>query len=353
MIILMEPVYYSWVHEEVNAGMLKLISGLCEEPVLYIGEREHIKCIRRLYGENTCFAEISRLLPHSEIEALNSVTYYSGLIKGVIRKYNPKHLFILGAFYPCIMAAEIVSLSSKCKFHVVLHGMVEPDNKKHHLYKMVIGFCRYMPNVDFITYSPHCRADYWKIQRKKMIFIHHPFIKADLEKKRKSRDDDTLRIGIIGACANRVSREVVARLNEMNLDSKLEFWVLSKFENRFKNTSNAKLINASFDRGQMQRIMQELDFILIPYGKDEYTMSASGVLWDAVSNEIPCFMLDSKYLTYYNKRYNIGCQAVSISQLCEMVKDKITEENEIRLHLDLTELENYNIKKMKDILYGV
>lgn len=355
MIVLLEPVYYSWVHEEVNAGMLKLISDAGREKVLYIGEREHIRCIRELYADNVCFAEITKLLPHKDITEMRSASYYAGLIKSVIKRYRPKHLFILGAFYPCILAAEIVSVFHPgCRFHVTLHGMVEPGNESHDLYKKLIGFCRFLPNLDFITYSPYCRAKYWKIREEKMNFIHHPFIKVQYDKHGKSkdknkRDGDILRIGIIGACSNTAARKVVAGLNGMGLEKKLEFWVFSKFGNRFRNTPNAQLIDAEFDRIQMQEALRELDYILIPYGKEEYTMSASGVLWDAISNEVPCLMLGSKYLAYYN-RYHIGYQAETISELCKMVRDKAAKKEFGTMDIKLSELEEYNLKKMRGIL---
>lgn len=350
LIVLLEPVYYAWVHEEVNAGMLKLISDAGRQKVLYIGEREHIQCIHELYANNVCFAEITKLLPHNYISEMSSVSYYAGLIKSVIKRYKPKHLFILGAFYPCILAAEFLSVfHPDCCFHVTLHGMVEPGNDLHDLYKKLIGFCRFLPNLDFITYSPYCSADYWKIQEEKMNFIHHPFIKVKYDRSKGKMDGDILRIGIIGACSNTAARKVVAGLNGMELEKKLEFWVFSKFGNRFRNTPNARLIDAEFDRSQMQEALRELDYILIPYGKEEYTMSASGVLWDAVSNEVPCLMLGSRYLAYYN-RYHIGYQAETISELCRMVKDKAAKKEFGPMDIKLSELEEYNLKKMRGIL---
>ena len=67
-----------------------------------------------------------------------------------------------------------------------------------------------------------------------------------------------------------------------------------------------------------------MDYLLLPYGKDEYRLSASGVLWDAVSNRIPCLMLDSKYFEYYSP-YRIGYRADSINELCKIICERIQE----------------------------
>lgn len=354
MVTLLEPVCYSWVHEEVNAGFLKLVSESCQDNITYIGERQHVKCVSKIYKSSKVFyKQITELKVGDDPDNYKNTIYYFNIINDAIRKCHPSKMFILCAYRPCILAAEMASLISKSfKIYVMLHGMVEEHKGKTGSYRKLFQLSKYCNNVCFMTYSPFCTADYWNIPANKMIFFHHPYIEAK-RRMGKSYNSDNIVIGIIGACANDKAVRLIHRINMMEEKGKYEFWVLSRFAKKFSGLPHTRILDLEFDRKCVEQVMSQMDYMLLPYGRQEYAISASGVLWDAVSNKVPCIMLDSRYFEYYQPN-KIGYHAKSIQELGEIISKIITDGNRDKdkgfFFTELEQLENYNYKMIKSLL---
>lgn len=350
MIVLLEPVCHSWMHEEVNAGLLKLVRESCDEDVVYIGEKEHVICVSKLFQDSGVkYQFINDFKIIEDLENYKYVMYYFQMLNKIIHKYKVKNLFVTCAYTPCILATELISrIYSKCNINIILHGMVEKYKGKERTYQKLLLYSRYCSNIKFLSYSPFCTAEYWHIPSDKMCFIHHPYIKAKASMKKDNHSEKKI-IGIIGACANKNAVRLVNLINHMDLKNDYEFWIASRFVKDFRGLSHVKILNQGFDRKNIEKIMKEIDYLLLPYGKKEYMLSASGVLWDAISNEIPCIMLDSKYFEYY-QAYNIGYQAKSISELAEIIRQIITYDNNSSFFHGLEKLDIHNLETMRKLL---
>ena len=158
-------------------------------------------------------------------------------------------------------------------------------------------------------------------------------------------------IGIIGACTNDKAEQLISAVNQNNKDCKYEFWIASKFGRKFRRLRNVKVLDCEFERKDMEKLMKKMDFLLLPYGHDEYMLSASGVLWDAVANGLPCLMLDSDYFKYY-MRYKIGYQADSMAELYEVICKVIRQPEEIqeKFFVDMEEIEHENAETIRYLL---
>lgn len=354
MVVLLEPVCHSWMHEEVDAGFLGLVKETCNEEVIYVGEREHLKCISRIYrGGGVSYKQIVGFETGNEWDNYKMTAYYFKMILMVVRECRPSQLFILCAYRPCILAAELVAfVSKKCNVFVLLHGMVEESKNKSTSYRKLFCLSDYCHNIRFLTYSPYCTAKYWGMSEDKMTFINHPYINPR-ERVVRSSDLDKTVIGVIGGCANNKALRAIRLLNKRGIGKEYEFWIVSRFGKMFRGVPHVKVLDLEFSREQKRKVMSHMDYLLLPYGKQEYAISASGVLWDAVTNEVPCLMLDSKYFRYYMP-YGIGYQAKDIRGLTDMIEQRILQgKDEGVFFQGMGRLEQYNREVMEGLLgYG-
>lgn len=351
MVVLLEAINYGWVHEEVNAGMLQLINQCLDDDVVYVGEKEQVKTIRRLHkGKRVSFATCSKILEDEEKDSCKSVFYYIRLINSCINKYSPRQIFVLYANPICLLATLLVSLvHRKVSFRICIHGTVERNLHYKKAYKRLFKFAQCNEKVKIITFSPYCTDSYWEI-RNKMNFIHHPFIPAVIRHDSDNIKDRKVIIGVIGACANPRAKKIIVAINRMKLDCDYEFWVASRFAKQFERMEHVRIIDLSFERKEMEAQIQKMDCMLLPYDKNEYQISASGVLWDAVSNHVPCFMLDSPYFCYYVKNIS-GKTLESEEELIQSLAEFIVNPDvESFGNSNVKELRDYNINIMKTLL---
>lgn len=347
MIVLVEPVCNGWVHEEVNAGFLQLIADNFHEDILYIGEREHIQCIRRIFDSPRIrYTVIKKTIRMDEADLYRNVVYYFRLLHKIGIRYRPEKLFILCGYRPCLLASELMSIiHRKLKTYFVLHGMVEEKKGHKQSYMKLFRFSRYCKKLCFITYSPYCTGKYWGIHEDKFVFLHHPYIceKKTIHNTRQKRENDKIIVGIIGACANDKAVKLISSVNRSQGAHKCEFWIASRFGKQFRHMENVTVLDLEFERKEMEVLMRKMDFMLLPYGRDDYEISASGVFWDAIANKVPCLMLDSNYFKYYMS-YNIGYQTDTIEGLrkiiCEELPHKKEEQELFFDGLDSLEREN-------------
>lgn len=347
MIVLVEPVCSRWVHEEVNAGFLRLIADNSDEDVLYVGEWEHIQCIRRIYGSQQIhYVTVKKTIRMDEADLYKNAVYYFRLLNEIVVRYRPKKLFILCGYRPCLLASELMSIIHwKLKTYFVLHGMVEEKKGHKQSYMKLFQFSRYCKKLCFITYSPYCTGKYWGTHEDKFVFLHHPYIcekRAVLNAGKKGGNSKII-IGIIGACANDKAEKLISSVNRCQGAHEYEFWVASRFGGRFRHLENVTVLDLEYERRKMETIMRKMDFLLLPYGRGDYEISASGVFWDAIANRVPCLMLDSNYFKYY-LTYNIGYQTDTIEGLrmiiCEELQHKKKEHELFFVGLDRLEREN-------------
>lgn len=350
MIILLEPICYGWIHEEVNAGMLKLIDECTDDNIFYVGEEEQVKCVSKLYkSDKVHYLDYANLLDRSESDCYKNVFYYYKLIKNILVKRKPTKIIILSAYRPCILASIIhATICRKTQFIVVLHAMVEQARGKSNSYKNLFKLSQACNNLQFITFSPYCNNKYWGLKNNKIIFIHHPYIKANIKTNHTSHRGKI--IGVIGACANPKAKALIARINAMQLEFPYEFHIISRFGDKFRRLANTKIVELPFERCEMESQIQEMDCVLLLYGKNEYTISASGVLWDAISNEVLCFMLNSPYFKYYNE-YVSGLVVDNLEEMAEKLSDFICNRNCTKeRQSDMINLDKYNHKTMTQLL---
>lgn len=353
MVALVEPMCMGWEHEEVNSGLLKLIDNTTEDKISYYGDRGQVQAVSNIYySVKVNFKEIEKI-PEKEIRDTNrALAIYIKILRTVVKDSRPDTVFILSGDRPCMMAVQISArIYPKVNFLMILHAILDPKlghtSSCAEIMRKSVG----IPNLSYITYSPFAEALLGQRGIDNILFLHHPYIEA-VEKKDRRNKHDKYRIGIIGACSNRNAyRFVDAVGHEPDIADKYEFWIASRGGSLFKGLENAKIVSSEFDRGYIEAFMKQIDYLLLPYGRNDYRIAASGILWDAVSNKVPCLAYDSRYICFYQKRHNIGIQRNSLRAMLETLKEieKNEAENE-EYFVNMDTLERDNQKIIREIL---
>lgn len=345
----MEPVCFKWEHEEVNAGFLKLVSEVANEPIVYYGAEEHLQCVSSLFSDSR--VTFKKFWGNQEIRGHKvSKWQYVIFFLQILLYEHPRIIFVMTAFYKGIEAAEIISrLYPFCKIYIVLHSVIEPKSPDYKLYKRSIQSAKYYSNISFLTYSPYCSGSLWNIPSEKMIFLHHPYIEKVVQRDNAIIPDKIV-VGIIGACANDNTYRMLSALNRIQIKEKYEFWILSSNSNMFKGFSFVQRINSSFSRKELETILQKTHYLFFPYGTNEYTISASGVFWDAVSNKVPCLFYNNKYISYYQK-YNIGFQTNNLKELLQLLKELPFMEPRNNFFIEMERLETERQVCMNSLIH--
>lgn len=324
MICVYEPVCTSWHHELVNAGMIELLNiAKSNERLIFYGEVSHLKNNEYLlHSRNVNIENREIILPlkDSFYSCIDNLLIILNILLENIKEKNLK-IFITVADTGVCFAINILSrVFRNVKFIIGMHGIMEDFtkeilNKQIKIFKIFLELSSYRKNVRYLIYSKFYKKYFQKIFSKRLMnkikFIHMPFLYLDdFEKKHK----DKLVLAAIGATSNEKLYEIINYIN-INYDKdNYEFHIFNCGTNipfsRLKNTN----LYINPDRNKINSVMHFVDAIVIPYDKSQYKVSSSGIIFDAISYEVPIFTLNSNCLVEYVK-YGIGEFFITVEDL--------------------------------------
>lgn len=353
MIILIEPLCSEWEHEDVNAGLLKLIDSMTDEKITYYGDRGQIKAVSRIYHSAKVSFEAIKIPIKKIANCEKSFKTYLKMIGKIILDSRPDTIFITSGTISCMKVVSILAqVNPQINIIMALHGILDPKLGDTGSCIKIMKKASKSKNLKWIVYSYSAQKLLEYNNIKNGIFLHLTYISTD--KRNVFFRHDKYRIGIIGACANENAvRLVAAAERTKDVMEKYEFWVLSKNSNMFHGYQNVQVLQSGFTRNYKEAFMQQIDYMLLPYGRNEYRAATSGVLMDAISNRIPCLSYDSPCISYYQKRYNIGIQAASLNEMLEVLRKNIYDVIEMKKYfVNIGDIEKENQTAIKKILTG-
>jgi len=336
----------------VNAGFVEMIVNTFErEPIVCCCDHDHFKIITENITNDIKYVAYD--VPQNLDDDYSEASYYRGFLESVLDECPEIDKFFVLSIYRGNLRAlyEVASQNTDINFYVVVHAWMERITEREKIRKNIFHTVRSIRmkkdqinlinssyqhrNIRFIIYSPYTEkylGEYLKdVVISKFNFLHQTYGESSRVDKQKHT---YCNIGIIGAGMNDISKLIVkntwksgniryiAVSRNQVLDSE------KSVEEEFK-----KGIGIKTERQEIIRNIAKLDYILIPYAKNEYKVSTSGVLMDAVHMGIPVIMLDSPCLDYYQKRFEIGWEFHSIENLCDFVirqSEKMIESEEYK-----------------------
>lgn len=350
MILLVEIQCKDWEHTSVNAGMIRLLrKAFPDEKIIFYAEEKHINCVREITNqcqiefETKCFKFVDW-----RKESVEKTKEYQKLLETIVAgEVEVGRMMILSCNKGIMLAInQLARKYPTINFYLVLHSALEDVfhkislfdycyQKFYHLlhekrwYKTIsmkncMNSCN-MPNCHFIIYSPCYKEALQGIIKRnivdKIIFIHHPYY--DYKGFHEKICSKKINIGIYGQAVNEDAYRIVECYNEKYDNGRICFKIVAREDNPILSLKNTnRLFESNYVSGEeLRKAIQNMDYILIPYNKNQYRVTASGIFWDAVSQEIPLLMLDSPYFNYYAERKvgiieeSIDDMALCISQL--------------------------------------
>lgn len=182
---------------------------------------------------------------------------------------------------------------------------------------------------------------------KKITFINHPCLESS--HLHKYRAESRIIIGIYGQAVNDNALSIIKIYNEAYDNGNIEFRIKDSTNRPILPIKNVKPLfkNDYVTNGELEKTIAELDYILIPYNRKQYMVSASGIFFDAVSQRIPLITLDSPFFKYYFS-YDIGILMNNNKKLAAYLSHlKKDESAEIRYRNGMDKL--YRITKKENI----
>lgn len=342
-IIIIEPECKGWNHEQVNIAWIKMIKKIFpEEKITFWAEENHLRAVKKKTGDLGIEFHVCEL-PNEAGDSMRYVQHYKELFSGIFeqeaREQQSKILLLSSHKGNLKAILQLVDIWEKCEFYIVLHAVVEQLIKKYSFNARIRGgkfydgwmFGRIMnqlaskKNVKFATFSPALtKSLQGYLQERtleKICFVHHPY---DYESMESRESDGIINIGVMGATVNHYSLQIMEEVGLRAPNDKYRFTII-RSEQDFSKIRNIHLVHEGKPilREEMDIECRKMDYMLIPYDKSMYRLSASGVFFDSINYEIVPLMLDSPLLTFYEEKYSLGKCHSDIEDLIDDIVGKI------------------------------
>lgn len=331
------------VHEIVDASMIEVFSGIYDTVIVhFLQKRSSIIESLSNYSNNVYFLPSKNIkktgalkdLIASVLDAIyliradnNTTIYYSSvnmfsvhLINFILKFLNRKVIIC------CHSELEIVKKQSY---------------KKTDYWSFLIKrmFCRTKinKNLRFMVLGSFILENLKKyICEQRLIYFfsfEHPYFNVRNNLNHIVNFSSKIQIGIIGNISPNPSRGVNNIKNFANQIKGYDFIELSilgkidansrvKLPNNiiYKNESNSFI-----PRDQYVSMIEDLDYIFIPYPEDSFSLSVSGVVLEAISEHKPVLMYRTDYFMYLIDKYGqfgLFIEDYSISDLVIALQDQ-------------------------------
>lgn len=360
MIIIVEGIFTKWQHEECNSGIISLLGDYFgnQEIKLY-GTNELIENLR-LMGLDEKVVSFPIAIPEKAVlDSEINIKYYALLLFRILKTNKIKNddkLIFLSANKSIMLAALLVTrIFHRLPTYFICHGFleqllyVEDELNKNYSIKKVFERLGRADWVQLIVFNPFARKILKdRLDRRivrKMHFLHHPMLGEPVA----AQPHDKIIIGVYGACVKGAAKYFILNMHRA---LKREDYLIKVLESgginlggsstSIPSLSNTKIIRFSdgYLREERLREMREMDFILLPYTQNQYRVSMSGILADAIKYEIPIIAYDSPIISWYG-RWKIGIIGQDTNDLINKVNILLENPDQYR------DFYVSNIKRMK------
>ncbi|MBI1674392.1 hypothetical protein [Shewanella sp. DW31] len=311
-----------------------------------------------------------------DVKLIEKITFKETTLKGHVRDVF-RFWLVLRSFYLCKKRNihELIFLSlhplsqiylsilshffTNTSIKLVLHGELEsfvpqsPYKLRRSLLKL--AFILRNKNIKYIVLGEHIKHKlvFNKIlSQDDVIAINHPFI-FDFSSGNHMVFSKTIKFGCLGvANLNKGVDKLFLIANKFNcFTNNVSFHLVGKLTPSILPyiNDNVSYIDSEvmIPKDDYMKMIKDLDYILFFYDINNYQMTASGALFDALNAEKPLVYLNNTYFSSIINKYNfcVGYPCENIEQL-EDVISKLVSTRDVQDYMFMKE----NIVKLKKIL---
>ena len=376
MIVIIDPLVRGFSHEMVNAGFVYSISNDNQDKeILFIAEEGHLECIQDIFESNNYKPSNIKYIAKGGV--FNSIKISIKLRDFSNKKLIEKYIFLS---FDAITVSLVYKFIKATPVYLVCHAIFEQliDNSNQRvglaitkkdilnkilntrlpsLAKLILlyaknYFIRYYEvlinklfnfkkifltqsrsNVTYIVLSEHIISNLKKnnvIHNNKIIRITMPYV--------FNQDNSYIlntklnNFGVLGYGSPKAMKELVEGVNSLSLSNKYNFWNIGANTLGLRDVKNIHfpIQNGFLSREDIDTYSQKLDFTLILYDRESYTLSCSAAIMESIMYMKPIIYLDNSCVNEFNK-HDIGIKCDSLSELTEYIVDIVNNPEDYRM----------------------
>ena len=378
MVVVCEPSCKSFSHEKINEGFIYVIYKLHPDDILFLAHKTHWAVLKKSLLKNK--VDISRINfvnisvgTNGSFDLLYSLKNIFKL-KRISKKYNLEKIIFLSSSKALLFCLKNI-LPLDFKKYFVLHAELEElrdeikldeqfiempiqstiqklkkinfkifKNRFNLILKRLDPFQNFInkhaikhlieqkhdSSFNYLVISEHIYINLKnKIDLKNLniSYVNYPQLSYDILTKTNNKHP---KFAIFGYGDSKMLYNLNLILERLNIKSPFEIRIIG-MDNRATSTfpwitfpSNGQTLS----RTEMESLLEEIDFNLILYTKDRYSLSCSASIIEAISYEQPIIHLENPCISYYNKNESIGYECADLTSMAKKINDIVLNYNQ-------------------------
>jgi hypothetical protein len=350
MILAAELQMDEFSHLKINAAYIALLK-MHNDTVVFYGGKKQGELIRKELGrENTLRCISTRNGYPSESRLVKELFSAVSLLRlAVILLFKkPSMVLVLSASPLAKYILFLMNTMLRCQIVFVCHGELEGLKNIHSsIFSQSFWTARllgkisrtsYVLIMDERVYRNACRC--LNINTlKQCILFRHPFI-FDGTVRKSSRLKKQIRIGFPGVASlqkrSQYLYDVAARLEKLIASKKLSLEFTGKVNRDVRDCSNRLVVmkdsDALLSDKEYSKALSSLDMFVLFYGDDDYSLTASGAVFDILVFEKPVIALDCELMREFFATYGeIGVLCKDIGHMASVIQSVVSGSLDIEI----------------------
>ena len=378
MVVVCEPSCKSFSHEKINEGFIYVINKLHADDILFLAHKTHWSVLKKSLLKNK--VDISKInfvnitvSNNGNFDLLYSLKNLLK-IKRISKKFKVEKIIYLSSSKGLLFCLKNI-LPINIKKYFVLHGELEElrdeikledqfiempvqsniqklkkinfvilKNKINSILKYLDPFHYFIKrhlienlikkkhdtNYNYILISEHI---YINLKNKidlinlNISYVNFPQLSYDIPNKANNKYP---KFAIFGYGDSKMLYNLNLILDRLRIKSPFEIRIIG-IDNRATSTfpwitfpSDGRTLS----RIEMESLLEDIDFNLILYPKDRYSLSCSASIIEAISYLQPIIHLENSCISYYNKNDSIGYECADLTSIAKKINDIVSNYNQ-------------------------
>jgi hypothetical protein len=378
MVVICEPSCKSFSHEKINEGFIYVLNKLYTDDILFLAHKTHWDVLKKsllknnvdisrinfvntsvstngsfdlLYSLNNIF-KLKRISKKFKVEKIIYLSSSKGLL------FCLKNILSLNIKKYFVLHSELEELKDEIKFHdhlidLPIQSKIQKlkkinikilKNKFNILLKHLDPFKSFLDklsfkhlieqnhdsNFNYLVISKHIHINLKNridLKNLNISYVNYPQLSYDISTK---TNNEHPKFAIFGYGDSKMLYNLNLLLKKLNIQLPFEIRIIG-MDNRATSSfpwitfpSNGQTLS----RTEMEALLKDIDFNLILYSKDRYSLSCSASIIEAISYEQPIIHLENPCISYYNKNESIGYKCTDLLSMAKKIEEIVLNYNQ-------------------------